>query len=179
MAGDGIRLEIEISQTGRLVYGKVRLKKLMRQAGGEIAALARALIRGAQGGGRSYYGPQGKHVASAPGEPPVSVTGKLAGSIKMRPFKSGEGVAVRETAFYALFLAAGAKGGVGSGRVGVRGQRNKRNRRGEIFAVGRRVLLPRPSLTAALEQREISLAARVQAAVLDDIEFRRIKPGAR
>ena len=158
----GVRLQITIDSGYALVYGKKQLKALMRKAGGEIAATARALIRRSTGGGQDYRGSGGSskyrggykpghYTASVPGQAPVSVTGTLANSIKVRPFKSGEGVAIRDAAFYALFLQAGAKGPNG------------------------RVLMPRPFLTQALEQREASIGARIKASIVDDIEFRRIK----
>lgn len=175
---DGIRLEIRISGGYQLVYGKKRLKALLRKAGGEVAAVARALIRRSAGGGREYRGGgggkyrggyrPGHYTASAPGQPPVSVSGTLANSIRVRPFRSGEGVAVRESAFYALFLQAGAKGGGRKGRGGNRV-------RGKAGTSSGRVLLPRPSLTTALEQRQASIAERIKASVIGDIEFRRIR----
>jgi hypothetical protein len=180
----GMRLDITISGGYQLVYGKKRLRALMRKAGAEVAALARSLIRQAEGGGRTYAGSGGSnaqrayqggaYVASSPGGPPVSVTGTLASLIVVKPFKSGEGVAIRDKAFYALFLQAGAQGGVGSGRGGGNGERNK-TKRGEIFAVGRRVLLPRPFLSTALDMREASLGERIKASIVDDIEFKRVK----
>lgn len=169
-----VNLQITISNGAELFYGKKHLKALMRKVGGEIAALARALVRRSSGTGRTYRGSGGSryrpykpghYQASSPGQPPVSVTGQLAQSIKVRPFRSGEGVAIRDTMFYALFLEKGAQGG---GRKG--------GLRGKAGARTGRVLLPRPFLTAALDQREASISTRVKAAVMQDIEFRRIKP---
>lgn len=172
-----VRLKIQFPEgTPLLTYDKKNLKSLMRKAGAEIAALARALIRRSVGGGRVYRGSggskyrpykAGSYSASSPGQPPVSVTGTLAGSIIARPFKTGDGVAIRDTMFYALFLEKGARGG-GPGR------RNKRTK-GSIIANGRRVLEPRPFLTEALDQRSSSLESRIKDAVLKDIEFKRQK----
>jgi hypothetical protein len=169
MADSGVRLEVRVSGSYVLSYGKKRLKALMRRAGAEVAAVARALIRRSAGGGREYRGSgggryrggykPGHYTASAPGQSPVSVTGTLARSIKVRPFRSGEGVAVRDAAFYALFLEKGARGG---GRKGSKAGRE-------------RVLLPRPFLTAALEQREASIAQRIKDSIVNDIEFKRVK----
>lgn len=162
MTDGPVRLEIKISGGYQIVFGKQKLKALMRKAGNEVAAVTRSMLRRQAGGGRVYHGSGGgsfrggyrggSYTASAPGESPVSITGTLARSIKVKPFKSGEGVSVRETAFYALFLAKGAKG------------------------KGRRILLARPSLTEALAQRQASLEMRIRAAVVDDIEFKRVKP---
>jgi len=167
--------------TVALVYDKKILKQTLRVAGNEVAGATRQLIRKSVGGGRIYYGAggsaakyrggykSGKYIASAPGQAPVSVTGTLLRSIKVRPFKNGEGVAVRESAFYALFLSVGARGGVGSGKFGVKGRRNKRG------IVGSRVLKPRPSLTTALAARQTSLASRVEAAAVAGIRMQRVK----
>jgi hypothetical protein len=163
-----------------LVYDKKVLRQTMRVAGNEVAAATRRLIRSSVGGGKVYYGSggssayrggyrPGRYTASAAGGAPVSVTGTLLRSIKVRPFKSGEGVTVREAAFYALFLERGARGGVGSGKAGVKGKRNKRG------PVGSRVLLPRPSLTTALATRQASLEGRVGAAALAGIRMQRLR----
>jgi hypothetical protein len=163
-----------------LAYDKKLLKQTLRVAGNEVAAQTRRLIRASAGGGRVYYGSggssgyrggyrSGRYAASSPGQAPVSVTGTLLKSIKVRPFASGEGVAIREGAFYALFLAAGARGGIGSGKAGVKGQRNKRSR------VGARVLAPRPSLSTALAMREASLGNRIAAAAVAGVRMQRSK----
>jgi len=183
-----IKLHVGLPLGMGLVYTKKRMRKLMRQAGQEVAGLARALIRRAAGGGRTYGGSGGSkfvykrsgksvsrpykagaYTASAPGQPPVNVTGTLLRGIIVRPFKSGDGVAVRDRTFYALFLEAGARGG---GRKKRGGQRVK----GKAGAASARVLQPRPFLSTALARRERSLGERVRAAIIDDIEFRRIKP---
>jgi len=163
-----------------LTLDKKALRRVMASAGNEVAAVARALVRRSAGGGRTYRGSGGSsayrgykpghYTASSPTQAPVSVTGTLARSIKAYPFKSGEGVAVRDSVFYALFLEVGAQGGVGSGRKGVKGRRNKRGGN-----VGSRVLTPRPFLSEALDQRQASLGARVQEAMLEGIAFRRLK----
>lgn len=153
------------------VVDKMLLRKALRSAGAEVAAVARSLIKRSQGSGALYSKPGGgTYRASSPGEAPVSRTGALANSIKVKPTRSGDGVTIRDAAFYALFLEAGAKGGTGSGKAGVKGKRNKR---GQV--AGARVLLPRPFLSMALDRRETSIAERVQAAVVGGIKFTRIK----
>jgi hypothetical protein len=164
-----LRLEVKVPAGWTLVYGKTPLKALMRKAGNEVAARARALIRA--------KAPRGKVRASVPGQPPVSRTGTLANSIKASPWRSGEGVTIRDVAFYALFLETGAKGGVSPGRRprGFTGKwRGKRNSRKGV--VGSRVLLPRPFLTRALDEvANTSLSQRIVGAVTEGIEFRRGK----
>lgn len=153
------------------VVDKMLLRKALRSAGAEVAAVFRAMIRRSQGSGALYSKPGGgTYRASSPGEAPVSRTGALANSIKVSPTRNRDGIIIRDTAFYSLFLAAGAKGGSGSGKAGVKGKRNKR---GAVSSS--RVLLPRLSLDDALQQRETSIAERVQAAVVDGIKFTRIK----
>lgn len=172
-----IRLQVTVPTGMGLVYTKKRQKKLMAAAGREIAADARTLIRRAAGGGVTYRGSgsskyrpykPGPYTASAPGQPPVNVTGTLLRGIVVRPFKSGEGVAVRDRTFYALFLEAGAKGGGRKGRRGV-------PMKGRSAANTARVLMPRPFLSMALSRKGASLNARIRAAIVDDIEFRRVK----
>ena len=142
---------------------KKNLRRTLSAAGNEVAAAARALIRRSQGSGQLYSKPGGgTYQASAPGQSPVSRTGVLAASIKIKPSRSGEAVTVRDTAFYALMLEAGAKGGQGSGKAGVKGKRNKR---GNVSSP--RILEPRPFLSVAAAQRETSIADRVRAAVVD------------
>lgn len=153
-----IRLSVDVPLDLRLTLDRKAKLGVLRKAGAEVARKARALIRAA-----------GKAGKSVPGGPPVSRTGKLARSIKVRPYPSGDGVAVRASAFYALFLEAGAKGGRGSGKKGVKGRRNKRG----VLASGR-VLEPRPFLSAALDaQGERALAGRVQDALLNGIALRK------
>jgi hypothetical protein len=166
--------------TVALQWDKKYLRQTFRRAGAEVAAVARRLITSATGDGTKYGGPggsaakyrggykRGGYQASSPGAAPVSVTGTLAKSIKVLPFKSGEGVAVRDRAFYALFLEKGAKGG---GRI----QRGGKRVCGKGGIGQSRVLLPRPFLDTALDQRQASIAARIKAAVLDGIEFRKLK----
>jgi hypothetical protein len=166
-----------IVPAARLELDKKMVRATMRQAGQEIAREARRLIRTSQGGGRLYRGPggsakayrggyiRGSHQASASGQAPASVTGNLARSIVVRPFKSGEGVAIRDTAFYALFLEGGATGG---GRMGPRG--NKRRGKGGIGTT--RVMLPRPFLTMALQTQSATLGPRLVRAVEDGVKLR-------
>jgi hypothetical protein len=167
-----IRLEVEVPQRYRLSFDKKRVRQVLSRAGQEIAAVARRKVRRAVGGGRQY----GAHQASAPGEAPVNLSGKLAASIRARPFKGGDGVMIRDTELYALFLEKGAKGG------GVKGRRNSRSRKGgvtTVLAKGSRVLLPRPFLSTALAERQASIEQRVKDAIIGDIEFRRISAAAK
>ena len=154
-----------------LEWDKKGLKTALRAAGNEVAGVARKLVRQSTGGGRTYYiggsgGGKGRYRASAPGQPPTSVTGLLAKSIKVRVFRSGEGVAVRDTAYYSLFLEGGAQGGQGK-RVG----KHRRGNRG----VGARVLKPRPFLSRALNDRRASLEQRLGEAIAKGLKFRRVK----
>jgi hypothetical protein len=173
-----IGLEIEIPQRYRTAFDKKNVQAVLRAAGAEIASVARRKIRQAVGGGRVYYGKgRGRHQASLPGQPPASWSGNLAGSIRARPFKNGDGVLIRDTAFYDLFLEAGAKG-VGSRRRKARsGNRNRRLLGGVNSPVpqgGRGVLAPRPALSAALAERSASIGPRVQQAVMKDMKFQRV-----
>jgi hypothetical protein len=165
-----VRLQVRVTSSGLIYNTKKSLRATMRRAGAEVKAAAVRKLRKSVGGGRVYYlrgssGGRGRYTASAPGQPPTSITGRLAKSIKVYPFKSGEGVAIRDTQFYALFLEEGAKGGGGKKR--------NRNRRGKPSSV--RQLLSRPFLTAALQEREASIGRRIYSAVVQDIAFKRQK----
>lgn len=157
----------------QLEYEKKRLRSIFRRAGGEVASVAKAMISRDAGGGRTYTRDGRKYQASAPGESPVRSTGVLVGGIKVRPFKSGEGVAIRDNIFYALFLENGAKGGGRKGGATGKGK-GARNKRGKPSTA--RVLLPRPFLTRALEAREPSIGARIRASIVQDIAFKRMRP---
>ena len=163
-------------RSATILYDKAELKKALRRAGNEIAAEARSIIRKGVGSGRPYRLPasakgrgakSGRYTASAPGQPPVSVTGTLARSIRVRPLKSGDGVAVRDTAFYALFLEAGARGG---GRI--------KGTRGKHGTATARVLSPRPFLTLALKRRQSGLSGRLEAAVKKGLAVKAAKRAA-
>lgn len=111
------------------------LQKALRLVGKAIKQEAQSLIL-AGGTGRKY----GKHQASAPGQAPASLTGKLGNSIKISVRKNT--VRVLDTAYYATILETGAKNvgrpPKGSGKKG--------------RAAG--VIAPRPYLTQALAKTD-------------------------
>jgi hypothetical protein len=156
-----MRLQITVG-AGYLAYEKVKLRAVMRAAGAEVATRARSLIRG---------GVKGR--TSVPGGPPVSRTGTLAASIKVRPSQSGESVTIRDSAYYALFLESGARGGGGDARPqNLHRTRTGRTRMKKSAINKDRILLPRPFLSTALDQAESAgLAARIGASIGQDIKF--------
>ncbi len=160
-----IRLDVRVTSAGLVVNQKKKLRATMRKAGAEVASVAKSMIRNSARSGRTYRGSSGSYTASSPGQPPANLSGTLVRSIAVRPFKSGEGVAVRARIFYALFLEKGAKGGGKSKR--------SRNRRGA--PVTARVLLARPFLETALDSRASSISNRIRAAIVDDVQFVRIR----
>lgn len=174
------RMAVKVTSAGLIVNTKKHLKRVMRQAGQEVAVLARSKIRRKAGGGRLYSG----HRASAPGEPPTLLSGKLARSIVVRVFKSGEGVAIRAREFYALFLEKGAKGG-GAVRGGasytVKSRVRKLQGAGPLRQTAsskrrsQRILEPRPFLDAALAEKAPSIGPRIRDAIVNGIEFKRMK----
>lgn len=158
-----IPIDVRIPLGAELVIEKKAKKRVLRRYGNKIARAARKKLA-QPGAGRRY----GNHTASAPGAPPAKLTGALAQSIGVRVFKSGDGVAIRARRFYAKFLEAGAQGGIGSGKAGVKGQRNTRR-----AVAGNRVLEPRPFLsTAAEEAMKGGLAAELRDALINDINLR-------
>ncbi len=160
-------LTITVPSGYTIVAGKKQLRAVLRGAGADVATTSRAMIRS---GGRG--------LASLPGQPPNSRTGALARSIKVRPWKNGEGVSIRDVAFYALFLERGAKGGGGDthnkANILPAGGKRSRNRMKASAVSKKRVLLPRPFMEVALADVVANgLADRVRAAVISGLKFRR------
>ena len=175
-----IDLRVRVTSAALVVNDKKRLRKTVRMAANEVLKQARANIRRASGGGRVYFGSggsgayrggykSGRYQASAPGEFPVSVTGTMLRALKVAMFKSGEGAAIRDKAFYSFFLEKGAQGG-GKGK-------GTRNRRGA--AGSKRVLAARPFLEPALAAKANSIEARMREAILNDIVLRPVKRGGK
>ncbi|WP_040508312.1 hypothetical protein [Gluconobacter morbifer] len=176
---DAINLRITVDAAA-LQFDKKALKASLMVAGREVAKQARSDIRKSIGTGRVYRGPggsaaryrggykKGLHQASSPGQSPTSITGTLSRSIKVRAFRSGEGVSIRDTAFYALFLEKGAQGG---GRLSSGGKRI----RGKSGIGTIRRLEPRPFLTRALGESEESIEPRLEAAARAGIRMVRKK----
>jgi hypothetical protein len=183
-------LRMQITSWAEVALEKRELKTLMRSAGADIAAKTRRLISQSTGSGRYYAGGGGSayrgsyraepYYASAPGQPPVRVTGTLRGSLRVYPYPEGTGFAVRERAFYALFLEAGAHSGGnpygGQPAVAARARaRARRHRaRGRYQA---RVLLPRPSLDLVMAAEEPTLEKRVKEALDRGVTWRETKHG--
>jgi hypothetical protein len=173
-----------VTNWGEVALDKRQLKALMRSAGNTVKTKTARLIAQTSGSGRSYRGGGGSayrgayrpgaYRASAPGEPPVTVSGTLRQSLKVYPYPSGEGFAVRERAFYALFLEAGATGGGNPGGSG-RGARRAQARRHRARATTRRVLLPRPHLDRVMQQEEATLERRVREALTAGLRWRETK----
>jgi hypothetical protein len=175
-----------ITSWGELAFDKRGLKALMRGAGTEIAAKTRRLISQTAGSGRYYAGGGGSryrgsyrregYYASAPGQPPVLVSGTLRGSLKVYPYAEGTGFAVRERAFYALFLEAGARGGgnpYGGRPMAGHGRPVRRHRARGRYQV--RVLEPRPSLDRVIAEEKPALDRRVRAALDHGLTWRQTK----
>lgn len=172
-----IRLSVTVP-AATLELDKRALKRALMQAGREVAKDARRLIRTSPASGRLYRGPGGSakyrgagpglHRASSPNQAPASDSGTLLRSIGVKPFQSGEGVRITDSAFYALFLEAGARGG---GRLGPRGAK----RRGKAGISKTRVLEPRPFLTTSLQSREQSLGPRLLRAMAGGISLKVVK----
>jgi hypothetical protein len=174
-------LKLTLSNWGEVSLDKRELRNLMRSAGNDVKAKTARLISQTTGAGRVYRGGggnayrgayrRGAYRASAPGDPPVMVTGTLRQSLKTYAFRSGEGFAVRERAFYALFLEAGATGGGNPGR-GAKGRaRDGRRRRNS----SRRVLDARPHLDRVMAREEANLDRRVRQALAGGLRWRETK----
>lgn len=172
---DLFRIEVDIEGAGVITFDKKELRRVLRQAGQEVAAAARSMIRSSSGGGR-YYGRRQAgaiigYEASAPGTPPASRTGALAGSIHVKATRRGDGVSIRADEYYGKFLETGAVGGGPGRRNRVRRDRGVRR----VTPTSIRILQPRPYLTAALEERRASIEQRLRAAIVDGVQFVREK----
>lgn len=168
-----INLKIAIRNWGEVHLDKGELKKLMRSAGNDIATKTRRLISRQEGGGRAYSIAGKRYTASAPGEPPVSVTGKLKGSLKTYVYRDGDGFAVRERQYYSLFLEAGARGGGPGSRL----KRNAQARRHAraIAPTGTRILEPRPHLDVVMKEQERQLQSRIRTAFDKGLSWKETK----
>jgi hypothetical protein len=179
-------LKLSINNWGEVVLDKKQLRALMRSAGNDVKSKTARLISAKEGGGRVYRGgggsayrgdyKAGRYRASAPGDPPVTVTGTLKRSLRTYAFKNGEGFAVRERAFYSLFQEAGAQGGGNPGgrRTTPRERAQaRRHRARHVFET--RVLAPRPHLDRVMKQEEANLQRRVRTAMDQGMTWKETK----
>lgn len=172
-------LKMQITSWGVVALDKRELNKVMRAAGNDIKSKTRRVLSQTSGSGRLYRGgggakyrgvyKAGHYRASAPGEPPVTVTGTLRNSLTVRTFKDGAGFSVREKAYYALPLEAGAQGG---GKTKGRAQARRHRRRS---APTGRVLQPRPSLDKVMAQEAGELNRRLGAAFAQGLTWRQTR----
>lgn len=175
-------LKLRITSWGEVALDKKGLRALMRGAANEVKSKTARLIAKEAGGGRTYYGGggsayrgayrPGRYTASAPGAPPVKVTGSLRNSLKSYVYKEGVGFAVRERQFYALFLEAGAQGG---GNPGSRGQRARGRRHRARRTYTARVLAPRPHLNRVMADEHARIDARVKQAFAQGLTWRQTR----
>lgn len=143
-------------------HDKKLLRRILGQAGRTIAQTARSLIRSGSG--------NRPHITSTPGGPPMSLTGALAASLKVRV--KGDRVSVRDTQFYAKFLETGAKGGGGK-----KGSANKR-KRGQNLPQTQRVLLPRPFVSVAADREMPDLQQQISKALAQGIDLKVLRKAA-
>ena len=169
-------LKLTVTSWGSVALDKREMTKLMRAAGNDVKNKAGRLINQSQGSGRSYFGPAGRYRASAPGFPPVRVSGDLRSSLKTFVFRSGEGFAVRARQFYALFLESGARGGGNPGARAVKpvNRRTGRHMRAKGVYTSR-VLEPRPFLDRVMRQEAPNLDRRVRKALESGLTWKETK----
>ena len=174
-------LKLTVTSWGEVNLDTREMRKLMRSAGNDVKTKTAKLINTTSGGGRvtQYRGDKaGSYRASMPGDPPVRASGALRASLKVYPFKSGEGFAVRARAFYALFLEAGAKGGGNpfGGRPAASAEwraRSKRHRARGRYTI--RTLEPRPFLDRVMQQEEANITRRVRLALDQGLSWKQTK----
>jgi hypothetical protein len=169
-----------------LTWDKKLLRKILRQAGQEIAATARALI----GRGLPRMDKNGKVLGAVAGSPPMSRSGRLARSLKVRMtgdkvIISDEAANTSETgaAFYALFLEDGSKGGGGKkgnvkgGSKTIGREHKKGGAKGVVQT--KRVSFEHPFLSTALEEELPQLEKRIQEALARSIDLKTLKKAGR
>lgn len=83
---------------------KAQMEELIKETTEAVAAEYKQAVESGGRSGRQY----GDHTASAPGEPPKSLTGELAGSVKTEYPSSDRGV-MRVEAFFPRLLEFGTK----------------------------------------------------------------------
>jgi hypothetical protein len=169
-----------VTSWGEIMLDKRQFRALMRSAGNYVKTKTGRLISQTSGSGRLYRGSggaryrgsyrPGHYRASAAGQPPVMVTGTLKRSLRTYVFKNGEGFAVRERAFYSLFLEAGATGGRPGSRPTGRSAvaRWRARRRGQSS----RVLEPRPHLDRVMAEEKPNLDRRVEQSLYQGLRWR-------
>jgi len=173
-------LKLTVTSWGEVLLDKREMTKLMRAAGNDVKNKTAKLINAGQGGGRvtHYHGKSGSYRASKPGDPPVRASGALRASLRVYPFKSGEGFAVRARQFYALFLEGGARGGGNpfGGRPAAsaawRANARRKRARGHYTT---RVLEPRPFLDRVMAQEAPELDRRVKLALEKALSWKETK----
>jgi len=164
------RVTIRTDNRYLLTWDKKAARQTFRRVGSEILRSARQKLRKG-GSGRTYYVAGGRYVASAPGQPPAVLSGRLRSSGKATVFKSGTGVVVRFRDWVSNVLEHGARAKGSRLKIG------RRTARGVPFSPN--VLEPRPFLSTAIEDARASIDARVKEAILSGIEFRRFNSGGR
>lgn len=171
-------LKLTVTHWGVIALDKREVKKVLRAAGNDVKNKTSRLIAQRDGGGRTYYGQQGRYTASTPGSPPVRVSGKLRTSLKTFVYKSGEGFAVRAREYYALFLETGAYGGSRSSAK----RRERRQLSGSVRALRakargeQRVMEPRPFLDRVMNREAPELDRRVRLALTGALTWKETKP---
>lgn len=163
---------MKVSSWGVFAFDKRAQRALMRGAANDIKAKTARLISRTGGGGRTYHRGAKTYTASAPGEPPVLVSGTLKGSMKSYVFKDGDGFAVRQRAFYALFLETGARGGRAGSRAGIARARRQRRKQAPTSV---RVLEPRPSLDVVMNREEKNVETRLRKAIDQGMTWRQTR----
>jgi hypothetical protein len=158
------QLKVTVRGGGKIIFGKKELTLVLRKAGQEVAATARASI--AKKLTKAQVSRGVVRGASAPGQPPMSRTGELRSSIKTRVWRNGEGVTVSDTAPYASSLEVGAVGGGGKKGSG-RKRQHRRRSQSTAKPSSQRVLLARPFMEPALDAKRASIETRMKLAVND------------
>ncbi len=146
-----------------LEFNKKHLRKVLSQAGKEIAATAKGLLA-QPGTGRKY----GNHIASAPGQPPAAKSGKLASSLTTAIARGGEAVRITDLSYYALALEGGSQGGGGGKKSKSIGRSHQKGgSKGKPMTA--RAMAPRPFLSKAVEQDWPDIAKRIEQSVEQNI----------
>ena len=178
---------MQITSWGEVALDKRRLKALMRSAGTDIASKTRRLISQTAGSGRYYAGGGGSayrgsyraegYYASAPGQPPVSVTGTLR--------RIAEGLSLTRAAMAspcasAPFTRSSSRPARAAGATPSAAGANPRppSAGARHRARGRyqtRVSRSRPHLDRVMAEQEPILERRVRAALDEGMTWRQTK----
>jgi len=100
--------EIQIDLGKHIKYVPKLIEQALKDIGNDVVEETRSLIKSGDKTGRKYSIKGKKHTASAPGEAPANITGKLAKSANYA-VRNAQEMSIGESESYAVYLETGTK----------------------------------------------------------------------